>query len=258
MYRLFCISLYKTTKQDYLRNDFSLRYIDGYIELSLEFTEAFVAKLTLQTSLLKSRLSDKVDDFKIICQNDDSVEEFNFDGKLLCLYSNVFTRMLENPLNKEAINRSVEIEDFSPSTINTFQSFLFTKDVNEIDNNKLSVELMMFSHKYNIAPLYSICKEHLLKNINISNIYDLIKASYLLDEDDFIEPLSLYVLRNKRRFKNTHSWKEFQTSHAHCLVKIMNFIMFDYHSHEDSESDSFPSADSDDYRYNEIESQSSN
>ena len=148
---------------------------------------------------------------------------------MLIIYSKVFERMIENRTTKEAMNKSVEIEDFSPSTIETFKKILFTKDVQAIQKKDISVELLMFADKYQIIPLFKLCKDHLIKNVNRENLYPLIKSADLLDDEDFIKPIAHYILQNKGEFEdNNPNWKEFQMAHSQCIFKIMNFIMFNY------------------------------
>ena len=200
----------------------------GYIKLSFNLIKAasIINKTTLQNDLWQSRFSSNVGDFKIICHD----QEFTFDKTLLIVYSNVFARMVENPTTKEAMNKSVEIDDFSPSTIETFKKILFTKDVQAIESKDISVELLMFADKYQITPLFKLCKDHLLKNVNMENLYPLMEAADLLDDQEFIQPISIFILNNKGEFDdNNPNWKEFQTTHSQCFLKIMNFIMFDYY-----------------------------
>ena len=193
------------------------------IEISLEFAEAFDMKQNLQSSLIQSRfLPELQDKIKIISEG----QSFTFDKMLLCTYSDVFKTMLENPNNKEALDCTIEIEDFSAKVINTFHRILFTSE-NTVKKEDFSVKLMMFAHKYNIKPLFNICRNNLMDSISMDNIYDTIKAAYFIDDDDLMLSASRFVTNNKGQFAHDNDeWSEFQKLHPQCFVRIMNLIMF--------------------------------
>ena len=96
---------------------------DITIELSLEFNEAFQTKQKLQSTLIHDTFSAELPKIKMISDG----REFTFDKMLLCRYSDVFKTMLENPANKEAIDGTIEIEDFPPNVIESFERILFLK-----------------------------------------------------------------------------------------------------------------------------------
>ena len=94
------------------------------------------------------QLKTKVLDFTISCQD----RSFQFSKSKLCFVSDVFQKMIETPSTEEAKSGMVEIPDFSPEVIEAFERVMFQPG-ESLDENDLSVDLLMFANKYCILSL---------------------------------------------------------------------------------------------------------
>ena len=207
--------------------------IDSSSELVV--TGKFTLKFDLSTSIV-SKKNPKVDNFKsllcdnafesfdnkknftIICQGD----KFHFNKTLLSMISEVFEKMIQDSDSKEARNNSVEIDDFSPSTIEKFQKVAFESE--NAKNEDLSPDLLLFAQKYLIMPLVEKCKKHLINSLTCENIFEIIKVAYLIDDDEMLKTASDFFSKNKNELKNTEELRDFKKSHPICMMKVFSYI----------------------------------
>ena len=196
--------------------------------LALDFVEDNEAnhnpKLELANfkSLICKDAFDQLDkNFKIVCQG----EEFHFSKSLLSMVSEVFAKMIQGSFNKEATSNSVEIVDFSPETIRTFQKFAFENV--ELKDEEISMELLMFAQKYLMKPLVAQCKEQLFGTITNENVFDIIKTSYFIDDKDIFKKSSEYLKDNSDDLEDTDEWLSFEEAYPKIMNKVWRCMFLD-------------------------------
>ena len=150
-------------------------------------------------------------------------KEIKFNKLTLCTASKVFQKMIETSNTQEATTGCVEIVDFSPEVIESFKKVVF--EDKRLDVKDLTVELLMFGNKYAIESLVKVVADHLSNNLSMENIYAVIEAAYLIDDDDLLKACAKFVRENHGKFENNEKWDQFQKLHPKCFVKIVNFIM---------------------------------
>ena len=153
--------------------------------------------------------------FSIISQG----ENLKFNKYLLSMISEVFARMILASNSKEALSNSVEIDDFSPDTIRAFQRVAFGND--EIKDEDLTPELLMFAQKYLMKKLVMKIKARLMDSLTNENIFDVIKAAYLIDDQDMIKEASKYLWKNMEQLKGTPEWNAFKIEHSVCMIEAL-------------------------------------
>ena len=179
------------------------------------------SKLENFKSLICENAFAQVDNnFKIICQG----EEFQFNKTLLSMVSEVFAKMIQGTL-REANSNSVEIIDFSPHTIRTFQKFAFENE--EIKDEEMNMELLMFAQKYLMKPLVAKCRERFFANITHGNVFEIIKTAYFIDDEDIFKEASEYLKANSEELKDTDDWLSFEEANPKIIAKVYRFMMFD-------------------------------
>ena len=139
------------------------------------------------------------------------------------MVSEVFAKMIQGTL-REANSNSVEIIDFSPHTIRTFQKFAFENE--EIKDEEMNMELLMFAQKYLMKPLVSKCREQLFANITHGNVFEIIKTAYFIDDEDVFKKASEYLKANSNELKDTDDWISFEETHLEIMNKAFHYMMF--------------------------------
>ena len=157
--------------------------------------------------------------FKIICNG----EYFYFNKTLLSMVSEVFQKMLQGN-SKEAQENFVEISDFSPDTIRTFEKFSFSSE--KIKPEEITVELLMFANKYFMKPLETKCKNYFVSILNKNNLLDFIKAAYDIDDEEMLKVGANYFSKYKNELKENEEFKKFNKSYPLCINKILGIIVF--------------------------------
>ena len=153
--------------------------------------------------------------FTFICDG----ETFYFNKTLLCLVSGVFKRMIERQSNEEAISNSVEIEDVSAETIRAFQRVAFGME--EVKDEDFSIDLLMFANKYLIEPLVAKCKDQIIGTLNNEDVFDVIKAAYLINDEEMLMAASKHLKKNLNELKNSEEWLTFEKSNPTCMNKVL-------------------------------------
>ena len=157
--------------------------------------------------------------FSMICQE----EEFKFNKYLLSMISEVFARMIQASNSKEALSNSMVIDDFAPDTIRAFQRVAFGNE--EIKDEDLTPELLMFAQKYLIKPLVAKIKNKLMDSMTNENIFDLIKVAYLIDDEDMFKEACKHLKEKKDELKDSVEWKTFGQDHPACMIKALTSIV---------------------------------
>ena len=199
--------------------------ITGEITLKFDFITTVLPKKNPKVDNFKSLLCENAfenfdgkKDFTIVCQGN----KFHFNKTLLSMISEVFEKMIQDSDSKEAQTNSVEINDFSPDTIEKFQKVAFESE--NAKNEDLTPDLLLFAQKYLIMPLVEKCKKHLINSMTCDNIFEIIKVAYLIDDDDMLKTASKFFSRNIDQLKSTEELKDFQKLNPMCMIKVFNYI----------------------------------
>ena len=161
---------------------------------------------------------DNEKNFTIICDG----EHFSFNKTLLSMISEVFASMIQLPNGQEKLTNSVEIKDFSPDTIRTFQKVAFGED--NILKELYSPELLLFAEKYFIKPLAEKCKKYIIETLSNETICGTIRVAYLTDNEEMLKMASKYVKDNMADLKTSEEWLTFRKSNPDCMFKVYDYM----------------------------------
>ena len=205
-------------------------FICGKISVTFEPSEDLVRR----QSLLKEMACKMIEDcegeanFKISCKNDgieESARTMEFNKDFLSKISEVFRRMIENTNTREAKEGMVKMDDVNFETIKTFKK-VFTHRY--IDGKDLSVDLMMFAHKYDIGGLVELCSEYLEDNLDKDIILDVIKAAYFIEDSKLFKKAVAFLMTNLGKIEETPEWNELKKCHPDCFIKITEIMLFEH------------------------------
>ena len=197
--------------------------IKGFFEIEFKPSTQIERKQELKNLLYKDTFGshNKNPDFTILCQD----KSFQFNKRNLCFVSKVFQKMIESSYTQESKSDKVEIIDFNPEVVEAFNRVMFQND-ESLDENDLTVELLMFANKYCVLTLVKFLTNHLSESLTMHNIYPVIIGAYLTDNDELLKKALKFIQNNNGQFQDNEDWKEFQKSHPQCFVKMMGFLMF--------------------------------
>ena len=200
-----------------------LKSCNGWFEIEFKPNIQIERKIELKNLLYEDTFGshNKNPDFTILCQD----KSFQFNKRNLCFVSKVFQKMIESSYTQESKSDKVEIIDFNPEVVEAFNRVMFQND-ESLDENDLTVELLMFANKYCVLTLVKFLTNHLSESLTMHNIYPVIIGAYLTDNDELLKKALKFIQNNNGQFQDNEDWKEFQKSHPQCFVKMMGFLMF--------------------------------
>ena len=170
-------------------------------------------------SHLVFKSDEKEENFQIVCQG----EAYGFNKSILCKISPVFERMLTNPGFSENKDGLTEMKNTNPKTIEAFKNIL---SLDYIEKEELSIELLVFADKYDIAPLYKLCQDYFCTAISKENIYDVIKAANDTKDDELMSKAAEFIKMNPGTIEENPEWDDFFNRNPECGIKILKLNMF--------------------------------
>ena len=122
-------------------------------------------------------------------------------------------------------NNNIRVFNVAPMTVASFKKIIYE---DFIDPDDLTVDLLMFSHKYKIRALYEICSEELGFNLTRENVLKVVHAAFLAEDDG----LFLQGIEFIRKMLRSHSvndiqeWIYYHVKHPECAARIYEAIQF--------------------------------
>ncbi len=83
-------------------------------------------------------------------------------------------------------------------------------------------------HFYNLADLNSTsgeCKEHILKNINVENVFETIILADLYSDQILKDEAMVFFTGNVKRCMKSAAYKELAPKHQPLVIEILNNII---------------------------------
>ena len=137
------------------------------------------------------------------------------DGPFSC-QSSVFKRMLNDSDMVEAKSGEIKVTDISPITMESLLFFIYHDN---LDESKISGDLMMAADKYNISALYKFCVYYFKNNLTEENAVDVMNSSYLKNEHELFEKACKFVFKNK--LFGEEAWQDMIKNNPDYVIEIL-------------------------------------
>ena len=107
-------------------------------------------------------------------------------------------RQFENAFNAE---KPLKIQDFDPETVSTFFKFV---EERSIDCSKVTHQLAIMAHLYQVLPLYKICEKYLAETIifDEDNIDVWINFANAYSSNRLTKSIFLWAKQNAKYYEN--------------------------------------------------------
>ena len=149
-------------------------------------------------------------DVALQCQG----KEFKAHKLILAAASPVFEAMFKKD-TKEHLDSCVNIEDMDSDVFEVFLHFIYTNQVDELD--EMYLDLLAVADKYDVQPLREICIQHMAKNISLDNAVEVLA----LAERHSIESIKSKTLQ----FINKNVVKVLMTDDWTYLIKFYPYLV---------------------------------
>ena len=137
--------------------------------------------------------------------------------------SSVFKRMLNHSDMVEAKSGEIKITDIFSVTMEKLLFFIYHDD---LDENKISGELMLAADKYNISALYKFCVNYFDKNLTKENAMDAMNSAYLKNETDLFGKACKFVFKHKLIGKE--AWQDMKKNNPDYTFAILDAISLNF------------------------------
>ena len=72
-----------------------------------------------------------------------------------------------------------------------------------------------------MKPLVAKIKHKLMDSFTNENIFGVIKAAYLIDDQEMFKEGSKYLWKNMEQLKGTPEWNAFKIEHSVCMIEAL-------------------------------------
>ncbi|KAG8192315.1 hypothetical protein JTE90_002136 [Oedothorax gibbosus] len=150
-------------------------------------------------------------------------EELKVHKLILCARSTVFNSMLTTDM-KESITHCLEITDFDPHVVKAMLQYIYCGQVEEIIPD-LGIQLYSIADKYNLQDLKNICVKFLLKNLNVSNICDVLVLCDMHNEPELMMAAKKMFCANAAAVQETEKWIDLSKKMPDLSIAMYRFAI---------------------------------
>ena len=159
----------------------------------------------------KLYLDSEISDVKIVCKG----QSFDCHKSVISCQSSVFKRMLINSDMVEAKTGEIEIPE-SPLTIENLLFFIYHDN---LDENKITGDLMVAADKYNIFALFKLCVNYLENNLTESNAVGAMNSAYLTNQKELFGEACKFVFKHK--LIGDEDWQDMKKNNLSYAFEIL-------------------------------------
>lgn len=143
-------------------------------------------------------------------------------SQILSLRSPVFASMFETDM-LEKKNGKVEIIDIESNIFKLLLDFIYHGKVDSYDFDA-RLKLIVAADKYAVASLVGICEDYLFKNVNVTNVIDVLVTADLINAKDLKEKCIKFTYSKKREVFKTDAYKNLVGSRKNLALDMLNYI----------------------------------
>ncbi|GFT08260.1 hypothetical protein NPIL_645781 [Nephila pilipes] len=126
--------------------------------------------------------------------------------------ANKFMMVTRLPFGFDFDSERVNGHEFNPNygarIISAFLRYLHTGWLEEDLSTNMVIKLLDISQYYTCEPLYSLCENLLISNINADNWSTIVSLCHLNDNSRIYDAVNAFLRKNKRQIASRTDWKE--------------------------------------------------
>jgi len=165
-------------------------------------------------------------DFTIVFKNS---QELKCHKIKLAEASPVFCRMMRKDCIETQTSK-MQMTEFDHETVESFLDYIYQLALDQdiykrkFDQKRLTAELLRFSHMYDVRSLLKKCTEHLLRNVDDTNVVEIWTVSEAIGHRELREVALQYIGEKKEKLLEVPGVEEsFQSTQ---LVKsLVNYLI---------------------------------
>ncbi|XP_055330157.1 BTB/POZ domain-containing protein 6-like isoform X2 [Paramacrobiotus metropolitanus] len=135
---------------------------------------------------------------------------------LLSISSDIFDRMFYGSLS-EKCDAPINVPDILPDAFLNMLSFVYTDTVKSLTINNV-VQTMFCAEKYNMQPLFDLCSEFIIGQLNVDNCLTVLQSVKQLGADAVVEKCLEMVDTNSDTVLQSQQFLEIDNSNTLQLI----------------------------------------
>jgi len=139
---------------------------------------------------------------------------------ILAMTSPVFERMFMSNM-KESKSNEIELKEVDIETIKSMLFFMYRE---EIDDEKITVDLLAAADMYEVLRLKNICSIRLAKTIDTKNVAQIWLSAYLHDIEDLAHTSMIYMVKRWKELAKQADIRELCKKYPDLLFTISTLM----------------------------------
>ena len=144
-------------------------------------------------------------------------KEFKAHKLILAAASPVFEAMFKKD-TKEHLDSCVNIEDMDSDVFEVFLHFIYTNQVDELD--EMYLDLLAVADKYDVQPLREICIQHMAKNISLDNAVEVLALAERHSIESIKSKTLQFINKNVLNVSTTDAWTDLIKCYPHLVREL--------------------------------------
>ena len=149
---------------------------------------------------------------------------------VLAASSPVFQAMFSSPSFTESQTRVVEVLDISPSVFRLLMEFLYNGHIPAFQDVKTFERLFAAADRYQIDSLKTLCRDHLMAKLNLSNVIRILVLAHLHSCPQLVDEAADFAVKNRRTLSLLPQWRlfieKYPQLHDLCQYKVLQSVKF--------------------------------
>ena len=119
----------------------------------------------------------------------------------------------------------------SQASANTMEDLLYFMYKYNIDEQKITVDLMLAADYYIVPDLVDLCVNHFTSNLTEENAVEVMTKAYLIGKKDLFHLAYRYVHKKKLEGKalDTEAWENMKKEDPKLSLEMMTEAMINFH-----------------------------
>ena len=149
-------------------------------------------------------------------------EKIGAHSAIIASASPVIRTMLDTEEFKEGRTKVVEVDDIGPPVFKKMLRYLYTGKDPQLNERKMTEQLFLAAHKYQIEALKDLCEQRLISKLNVQTAVHYLILAHLHTAPLLLEASLQFLVEHKKEARTRPEWKELMNCHPDLFFLAAN------------------------------------
>ena len=160
-------------------------------------------------------------DLKLVCKE----KTLNCHKAVLSCQSEVFKNMIKNKSLIEKPGEVMEIEEIDMNSDSVEQLVFYLYHAKVKDTKMINTDLLMVADKYMVNGLLYLCVNHLVSNLSLENVLDVLVKAELTNQKFLFDSASRFVRTNSGKLKKSRAYNEMFEKDPRFIARVLSNML---------------------------------